>query len=100
MQLWIIPAQALTTEIMSYGVRTVDVVGDENLFVPGYEYHYMDESVDPPELHSQIPEGFAGRRSEVDPMRCETSPWLEKLPVIQSFRRRIPDPLNAAPTLF
>jgi hypothetical protein len=99
-QLWIIPAQALTTEIMSYGVRTVDVLADEDLFVPGYEYHYMDDTVDPPELHTQIPEGFAGQRSEVDPMRCETSPWLEKLPVIQSFRRSIPDPLHVAPTLF
>jgi hypothetical protein len=90
--IWIIPPQALTREIMSYGVRTVDVNADENLCVPGYEYHFIDETEDPPRLLSQIPEGFAGAASEVDPSRADASRWLEELPVIREFRRRIPLP--------
>lgn len=86
---WIIPAQTLTTELSSYGVRTVDVVADEDLFVPGYEYHYREHG----ELYSQIPAGWAGAPSEVDPTRADASPWLERLPVIRAFRRWIPDPL-------
>jgi len=90
---WIVPPQALTIELSSYGVRTIDVSADEDLFVPGYEYHYMDDSEDPPRLYSQIPEGFAGRISEVDPSRADASPWLERLPIIQEFRRTIPFPM-------
>ncbi len=86
---WIIPAQALTTEIMSYGLRTVDVNADDDLFVPGYEYHYMDESEDPPTLHSQIPEGYAGPASEVDDSRADASPWLDRLPVVKRFRKAV-----------
>ena len=84
---WIIPPQALTTEIMSYGVRTIDVHADEDAFVPGYEYHYMDEGHDPPQLMSQIPAGFAGAQSEIDPYRADASPWIDRLPVIREFRR-------------
>lgn len=84
---WIIPPQALTTEIMSYGVRTVDVEAPEDLCLPGYEYHFLDESEEPPVFYSQIPEGFAGEQSTVDPSRAETSPWLERLPVIREFRK-------------
>jgi hypothetical protein len=87
---WIIPAQALDDELSSYGARTVDVIADEDVFVPGYEYHYEEHG----ELYTQIPPGFAGAASEVDPTRADASPWLEKLPVIQEFRRRIPDPLG------
>ncbi len=86
---WIIPPQALTTELMTYGVRTVDVEVEEALCVPGYEYHFVDESVDPPELISQIPPGFAGAMSEVEPGRCDTSAWLERLPVVREFRRKV-----------
>ena len=88
-QAWIVPPQTLSTELTSFAVRTIDVDADEDAFVPGYEYHYMDESCDPPRLHSQIPEGFAGAPSEVDPTRADASPWLEKLPVIARFRRRL-----------
>jgi hypothetical protein len=88
---WIIPAQALTTELSSYGVRTIDVVADEDVFVPGYEYHYREGGA----LYTQIPPGFAGAPSEADPTRADASPWLERLPVIQAFRRRFPDPLSA-----
>jgi hypothetical protein len=87
---WIIPAQSLTTELSSYGVRTIDVVADEDLFVPGYEYHYLERGV----LYTQIPRGFAGAASEIDPTRADASPWLERLPVVQEFRRRFPDPLS------
>ena len=86
-QVWIVPPQALTTEVTSYGVRTLDVAADEDLFVPGYEYHYVDTSEDPPFLHSQIPAGFAGAASDVDPSRADASPWIERIPVIQRFRR-------------
>lgn len=84
---WIIPPQALTTELSSFGLRTVDVVIDENLCVPGFEYHFMDDSVEPPTLHTQIPLGFAGEPSAEDPNRADASAWLDRLPVIQEFRR-------------
>jgi hypothetical protein len=91
---WIIPPQALTTELSSYGVRTIDVEADEALFVPGYEYHYMDGTGSRPQLHSQIPEGFAGAPSPVDPSRSDASAWLDHLPVIREFRRRLHLPLR------
>ena len=86
---WIIPAQATTTELSSYGVRTVDVPADDDLFVPGYEYHFIDDSVDPPEWVSQIPSGFAGAPSDVDDSRADASPWIDQMPVIQEFRRKV-----------
>lgn len=89
---WIIPPQATTTEIMSYGVRTIDVIADEDLCVPGYEYHFVDESEDPPVWFSQIPRGFAGAASEVDASRADASRWLDQLPVIREFRRKILSP--------
>lgn len=95
-QVWIIPPQTLTTELSSFGVRTLDVEVDENLCVPGYEYHYLDDSESPPCLHSQIPPGFAGAPSEIDPSRADASPWLERLPVIRAFRRKVLGALLAA----
>ena len=86
---WIVPPQTLTTELSSFGVRTVDVNVDEDLCVPGYEYHFVDDSEGPPRLYSQIPQGFAGAASDVDPSRADASPWLEKLPVIQAFRATV-----------
>jgi hypothetical protein len=70
---WIIPPQALTTEITSYGVRSIDVHAAEDLCVPGFEYHFVDETTQPPQLHSQIPEGFAGEPSDLDPARLDAS---------------------------
>jgi len=86
---WIIPPQATTTELSSYGVRTIDVIADEDLCCPGFEYHFMDESEDPPVLVSQIPEGFAGAPSEIDPSRADASKWLDRLPVVREFRRKV-----------
>ena len=54
---WIIPPQATTTELSTYGVRTVDVEADEDVFVPGFEYHFMDGD----HLHTQIPEPTASK---------------------------------------
>ena len=86
---WIIPAQATTTELTSFGVRSIDVVADEDLFIPGFEYHFVDEDADPPRLVSQIPEGFVGEPNEFDASRADASPWLERLPVIQEFREKV-----------
>lgn len=86
---WIVPPQATTTELSSYGVRVVDVKADEDLFVPGYEYHYIDDDRDPPERVSQIPEGFAGAQTDFDPTRADASAWLDALPIIREFRRRV-----------
>jgi len=41
----------------------------------------------PPELVSQIPTGFAGPTSDVDPSRADASPWIERMPVVREFRR-------------
>lgn len=86
---WIIPPQALTTELSSFCLRTIDVVAAEDLCVPGFEYHFLDESQDPPEHMSQIPPGFAGAQSVHDPSRADASPWLDQLPVIREFRRKV-----------
>ncbi len=88
-QVWIIPPQATTTELSSYGVRTIDVHVDEDLCIPGYEYHFLDESEDPPVFVTQIPEGYAGAPSEVDAYRADASAWLDRMPVIREFRRKV-----------
>ncbi len=86
---WIDPPQPLTTEITSYGVRSIDVHAAEELCVPGYEYHFVDDTARPPRLHSQIPEGFAGEPSPLDPARVDASAWIERLPVVRRFRREL-----------
>jgi hypothetical protein len=88
-QAWVIPPQATTTELSSFGLRTVDVIADDDLFVPGYEYHYLDENLDPPEVYSQIPKGYAGETSTLDAYRADASPWLERLPVVREFRSKV-----------
>jgi hypothetical protein len=86
---WIIPPQALTTELSSFGLRTVDVRADDDLFVPGFEYHFIDEDQDPPAPYSQIPEGFAGPTSDLDDARADAAPWLDRLPIVQAFRKQV-----------
>ena len=88
-QVWIIPPQATTTELTSYGLRSIDVIADEDMCLPGYEYHFLDETEHPPVFVSQIPEGHAGPVSEVDDSRADASPWLDRLPVVQEFRRKV-----------
>ena len=36
--------QATTTDLSSFGVRTLDARVDEDLLLPGFEYHFMDET--------------------------------------------------------
>ena len=86
---WITPPQTTAANLTSYGVRAIDVIIDEGMCIPGYEYHFVDDSEDPPVLMSQIPEGFAGASNEFDPIRADASPWLDRLPVIREFRRKI-----------
>ncbi len=87
---WIVPPQATTTELSSYCVRTIDVVADDHLFIPGYEYHHMEETATGKrQLYSQIPSGFAGNVCPLDDAKADASPWLDKIPVIQEFRRTI-----------
>ena len=80
---WIIPPQATTTELSSFGVRTIDVAIDDDLCVPGWEYHGGADDLD------QIPRGYAGERNPRDPSRADASPWLDRLPVIRAFRRAV-----------
>jgi hypothetical protein len=86
---WIIPPQTTAANLTSYGVRAIDVIADEGLCIPGYEYHFLDHSENPPVLVSQIPEGFAGAPNPLDSSRTDASRWLDRLPVIQEFRRKI-----------
>ena len=88
-QVWIIPPQATTTQLSSFGVRTIDVEADEDLSVPGYEYHFEDDGVVPPVSYTQIPPGFAGPASEIDPARADAAPWLDRLPVVEEFRKKV-----------
>jgi hypothetical protein len=90
---WLGYPQATTTELSSYGARTIDLLVPEELVVPGMEYHYL-ESHDPPVWLSQIPAGYVGEVSSYDPFRADASAWLERLPVIREFRRAV---LKAGP---
>lgn len=89
LQVWILPPQTTTAVLSTFGVRTVDVVVDDDLCCPGYEYHFLDDTVDPPEFYSQIPEGYAGKVGPHDGSRADASPWLDKMPVIEEFRRKV-----------
>lgn len=87
---WIVPPQALTTELSSYGVRTVDVEVDDDLCIPGFEYHFVDEDGPRgPTLWSQIPQGYAGAANHHDRTRADASAWLDALPVVRAFRREV-----------
>jgi hypothetical protein len=57
--------------------------------VPGYEYHFVDDNQDPPVNYSQIPPGWAGPASELDDARADASPWLDRIPIIEEFRRKV-----------
>jgi hypothetical protein len=49
----------------------------------------MDDSEEPPVLYSQIPPGFAGPPCPLDDARADASPWLDRTPVVQEFRRKV-----------
>jgi len=78
---WMCPPQTLDRTLSSYGVRTLDVLADEDAFLPGYEYHEDGAS--------QIPAGFAGAPHPDNPDRSDASAWIEALPVIAEFRARV-----------
>jgi hypothetical protein len=88
-QVWIASCQATSTELSTYGLRTVDANVPDDMMMPAYEYHFVDTTVDPPTLYSQIPPGFAGEVSPVDASRVDTSPWLDAMPVIRTFRKKV-----------
>ena len=88
-QVWIIPPQALATQLSSYGVRTIDVAADDNLCLPGFEYHLDGEDDGASPLIDQIPPGFAGAVSEHDPSRSDASAWIDRMPIVRRFRRRV-----------
>ena len=81
---WMIPPQALNTDITSFAVRSTDVNFDEEAYVPGFEYHFEEAG----ELHSQIPEGYVGALSEIDDSRADASAWLNQIPLLQELRKR------------
>jgi len=85
---WLGYPQPLTTELSRYGVRTIDVTVPDDLVVPAMEYHYL-EFDDPPVWMSQIPPGFAGPVSPNDAFRADASAWLDRLPVVREFRKRV-----------
>lgn len=87
-RVWLGYPQALTTELSPFGVRTIDVDVPDDLVVPGMEYHYL-ESEDPPVWMSQIPPGFAGAVSPNDPWRADACAWLNELPVVKEFKRKV-----------
>lgn len=82
--IWTIAPQSFTTELSSYGLRTVDVVADEDLGIPGYEF--FDNRGDG-EVDDQIPAGFAGPVCPFDPDRADASPWNDRMPIVMAFRR-------------
>ncbi len=87
---WVNPPQALTTELSTYGVRVHDVLADEDIFIPGFEYHEDAEGeADDAVLLSQIPAGFVGLSHPLDPHRADAAAWIEELPVIREFRARV-----------
>ncbi len=88
-QSWIIPPQPVALNLMSYGVHTVDAHVDEKLCIPGYEYHFADDDEEDG-LFSQIPRGFAGSASKIDPERADASPWTHNMPVIRDFHTAMP----------
>jgi len=81
---WLVYPQSLTTELSSYGLRTIDVIADEEMSIPGYEF--FDNSGDGG-VDDQIPPGFAGPVCPYDPDRADASPWNERMPIIRAFRR-------------
>ena len=88
-QAWIIHPQPLDNLLISYGVRAVDANIDDDLGIPGFEFHYLEHENEPDSLYSQIPKGFVGPASEADPDRASASPWIEKLSVMKDFRKHL-----------
>ena len=84
---WLIHPQSLTTELSSYGLRTVDVNADDDISIPGYEFYDNEGSG---EIDDQIPEGYAGGVCPYDPDRADASPWNHRLPIVRAFLKARP----------
>lgn len=84
LHVWIVHPQSFTTALSSYGLRTVDVIADEELSIPGYEF--ADNAGDG-ETADQIPTGFAGQPCPYDEDRADASPWNDRLAPIKAFRQ-------------
>ncbi|MCP4080375.1 MAG: hypothetical protein GY819_17385 [Planctomycetaceae bacterium] len=54
-----------------------------------YRSRYCDSTATGEELYSQIPQGLAGEICPFDDQKADASAWLDKLPVIVDFRRRL-----------
>lgn len=80
---WLVHPQSVTVELSSYGLRTIDVIADEDLSIPGYEFF---DNAGGGEVDDQIPPGFAGPVCPFDVDRADASPWNERLPVVRAFR--------------
>ena len=81
---WLVHPQALTTELSSFGLRTVDVMADDDISIPGYEFYDNDGDG---QIDNQIPAGYAGAACPIDPDRADASPWNHRLSMIAAFRR-------------
>jgi hypothetical protein len=81
---WVVHPQSLTVELSSFGLRTVDVIADDDISIPGYEF--FDSSGDG-EIDDQIPRGYAGAPCPFDADRADASPWNDRLPIVRAFRR-------------
>jgi hypothetical protein len=81
---WLIHPQSLTVELSSYGLRTVDIIADDEMCIPGYEFFDNEGSG---EVDDQIPSGFAGPVCPYDPDRADASPWNDRMPIVRAFRR-------------
>ncbi len=88
-QSWIIPPQPVVLDLMSFGVHSVEAHVDEKLCIPGYEFHFADDEEDDG-VFSQIPKGYAGESSTIDPQRADASPWTHNMPIIKNFHAALP----------
>ena len=83
---WLIHPQAVTTELSTFGLRTVDVNADEDMCIPGYEFF---DNTGEGEIDDQIPPDYAGEICPYDPDRADASPWNERMPIVRKFRRSV-----------
>ena len=81
---WLVYPQSLTVELSSYGVRTIDVIADEEISIPGYEFF---DNGGGGQVDDQIPPGYAGLVCPYDPDRADASPWNDRMPIVRAFRR-------------
>jgi len=87
--IWANPPQAMTTEIMSYGVRPIDVNFDNNAFLSGLDYHEEGDTKSGLAGFTQIPQGYAGKANVILENLADTSMWNNQLPHIKEFKKQV-----------